>query len=135
MQIRANTNGILCYEACHALGSAVSLLAAPYQAFHTHLHIHLHINIGPHLVTHHIHFYAHVRIFNWYFEALPLISCIHKVLKLVIVTLNLSAYIHSWILMSGVAIKRHYPIKNDPSRTPLEKPKDLNIKPQVLSAF
>lgn len=24
---------------------------------------------------------------------------------------------------------------SDPSRTPLEKPKDLSIKPQVLSAF
>lgn len=27
MQIRSNTNGILCYEACHALGSVLLLLA------------------------------------------------------------------------------------------------------------
>lgn len=96
----------------------------------------------PHTHTHtHTLAYKHwpcktlVRKFNWYFEALPLISCIHKVLKLVIVTLNLSAYIHSWILMSGDAIKSHYPIKSYPSLTPLEKPKDLSIKPQALSAF
>lgn len=78
MQIRANTIGILCYEACHALGSSVSLLAALIRhAKHTRVHTHAHKYQPSLRKTHNMPLYAYVHKFKWYLEALPLISCIH----------------------------------------------------------
>lgn len=78
MQIRAYSGGILCYEAFQTHASSVSLLAlsgGEYTRAHMHIYIHqlsLHAFLQPSVV--------HVPS-----PIIP-ISCIHKSLRLVIVT-------------------------------------------------